>query len=63
MSVANDDEAKALADSYGARVLLDKMKLYPELIPTILKFAQQAPGTLRFDPQIVPPISSKSQAI
>jgi chemotaxis response regulator CheB len=37
ISTCNDDdaEAKALAESYGALVLLDKMKLYDQLIPTI----------------------------
>lgn len=40
ISVAVDDEAQALAASYGARLLLDKMKLYEELIPAITKFAK-----------------------
>ena len=38
MSLLNDGEAKALAERFGAHVLLDKMKLYPELIPAIKKF-------------------------
>jgi DNA-binding NarL/FixJ family response regulator len=38
MSLWNDDEAKALAESFGARVLLDKMKLYSKLIPAIKQF-------------------------
>ena len=38
MSLLNDGEAKALAESFGAHVLLDKMKLYSELIPAIKKF-------------------------
>jgi chemotaxis response regulator CheB len=38
ISASNEDEAKALADSYGALILLDKMKLYDQLIPTIKKF-------------------------
>jgi DNA-binding NarL/FixJ family response regulator len=38
ISVGNDADAKALAESFGARVLLDKTKLYSELIPTILQF-------------------------
>jgi two-component system, NarL family, response regulator NreC len=42
ISVTYDDEAKALAASYGALVLLDKMRLYHELVPTILKFARTA---------------------
>jgi chemotaxis response regulator CheB len=36
VSIANDDEAKALAQSFGAVTLLDKMKLFDELVPTIL---------------------------
>ncbi len=36
VSFSNDDEAKALAESYGAWAFLDKMKLYTELIPAIL---------------------------
>jgi CheY-like chemotaxis protein len=38
MSLLNDGEAKALAKGFGAHVLLDKMKLYSELIPAIKKF-------------------------
>ena len=36
VSFSNDAEAKALADSYGARLLLDKMNLFNQLIPAIL---------------------------
>ncbi len=36
VSFSNDDEAKSLAQSYGAAVLLDKMKLYSEMIQTIM---------------------------
>jgi chemotaxis response regulator CheB len=39
VSIAIDEEAKALAQSFGAVRLLDKMKLFEELIPTILRFA------------------------
>jgi DNA-binding response OmpR family regulator len=35
MSFSNDDETKALADSYGAVDWLDKTKLVDELIPAI----------------------------
>ena len=38
MSLWNDDEAKALAKSFGAHVLVDKMNLYAELIPAIKQF-------------------------
>lgn len=34
--LSNDDEAKALAQSYGAVSLLDKMNLYTEIIPAIM---------------------------
>lgn len=37
VSLSNDDEAKALAESYGAVSLLDKMTLYSEMIPAILQ--------------------------
>jgi DNA-binding NarL/FixJ family response regulator len=36
VSFSNDSESKALAESYGAATLLDKMKLYNEMIPAIL---------------------------
>jgi chemotaxis response regulator CheB len=36
MSFSVDTEAKALAESYGAAVLLDKTNLYREMIPAIL---------------------------
>jgi DNA-binding NarL/FixJ family response regulator len=39
ISFANDDEAKALAESIGAVELLDKMELYETLIPAILELA------------------------
>jgi CheY-like chemotaxis protein len=38
MSLWNDDEAITLAKGFGAHVLLDKMKLYSELIPAIKMF-------------------------
>jgi DNA-binding NarL/FixJ family response regulator len=37
MSIANDDEAKLLAESFGAAVLLDKTDLYATLVPAIIK--------------------------
>ncbi len=39
ISFANDDEAKALAESILAVELLDKMELYETLIPAILGLA------------------------
>jgi DNA-binding NarL/FixJ family response regulator len=37
VSLSNDDEAKALAESYGAVSLLDKMNLYSEVIPANMR--------------------------
>ncbi|MDP9339958.1 MAG: response regulator [Acidobacteriota bacterium] len=37
ISLWNDDDAKALAESFGAQVLLDKNNLFSELIPAINK--------------------------
>lgn len=36
VSFSNDAEAKALAESYGAEALLDKMRLFSELVPRVL---------------------------
>jgi DNA-binding NarL/FixJ family response regulator len=36
VSISNDEEAKALAQSFGAVTFLDKMKLFDELVPIIL---------------------------
>jgi hypothetical protein len=38
ISLWNDTEARALAESLGAAALLDKAKLYSELIPAIKQF-------------------------
>jgi DNA-binding NarL/FixJ family response regulator len=37
ISVWDDDDTRALAESYGAMALLDKMRLGQELIPTVIK--------------------------
>jgi len=37
VSFSNDDEARQLAESYGAVALLDKMKLFNEMIPAVLR--------------------------
>jgi DNA-binding NarL/FixJ family response regulator len=37
VSFSNDPEAKALADSYGATALLDKVNLYTQMIPAIMR--------------------------
>ncbi len=35
VSFSNDSDSKALAESYGAATLLDKMSLYVEMLPAI----------------------------
>jgi CheY-like chemotaxis protein len=42
MSIANDDEAKALAEDIGAAKFLDKLNLSQELIPAILELAPKS---------------------
>jgi DNA-binding NarL/FixJ family response regulator len=43
VSLSNDSEAKALAQSYGAELLLDKMNLYSQMIPAIMNVSAVAP--------------------
>jgi two-component system response regulator NreC len=53
ISFANDEEAKSLAASYGAVALLDKMSLYSQLVPAIMRLAeplQNQPYTLGLQP-------------
>jgi hypothetical protein len=38
ISVWNDYEAKALAERFGAKALIDKAQLFSELIPAIKAF-------------------------
>ena len=45
ISIANDDEAKAMAESIGAAKLLDKMNHARELIPAILEIAPKPAGS------------------
>lgn len=42
MSFLGDDEAKTLAESYGAVAMLDKAKLFDELVPAILDIGHQS---------------------
>jgi chemotaxis response regulator CheB len=37
VSFSNDDEARQLAESYGAVALLDKMQLFTDMIPAIMR--------------------------
>jgi DNA-binding NarL/FixJ family response regulator len=57
ISLSNDDEARELAASYGALMLLDKMKLYEELVPAIMKSAP-TPFRCQSDAQLVQPLSA-----
>ena len=41
ISLSNDEEAKVLAESFGASVLLDKMNLADTLIPSIVRLGQR----------------------
>ena len=52
ISFANDEEAKSLAASYGAVALLDKMSLYTELLPAIMRLADpSADPSFKIDPK------------
>src|ERR1700742_107266 len=46
ISFANDGEAKALAASYGAVALLDKMSLYEQLLPVLQHLAGASSASL-----------------
>ena len=41
ISLSNDEDAKALAESLGATILLDKANLADTLIPSIVKLSQK----------------------
>jgi DNA-binding NarL/FixJ family response regulator len=65
MSLWNDDEAKALAERFGAHVLLDKMKLYSELIPAIKQYCPSVsiPKTAEaLEEKLVPPFAPSIEA-
>lgn len=47
VSLSNDNDAKALAKSYGATTLLDKMTLYTEMIPAIRRCHPEIANFLR----------------
>ena len=52
VSFSNDDEARALAESYGAVNLLDKMKLYGDLIPAIKRCLEKSTQTIKHKPAV-----------
>ena len=41
ISLCNDEDAKELAESFGATILLDKMDLANTLIPTIMHLGRK----------------------
>jgi chemotaxis response regulator CheB len=43
ISIWKNDEAKALANRFGAKVLLDKANLFAELVPAIKRFCLPIP--------------------
>ena len=52
ISFANDEEARSLAASYGAAALLDKMSLYTELLPAIMRLGEpSANPPFKLDPK------------
>jgi DNA-binding NarL/FixJ family response regulator len=52
ISFANDEEAKSLAAGYGAVALLDKMSLYSQLVPAIIRLAEpEAPTSYKLELQ------------
>lgn len=53
VSFANGREAKCLAESYGARTLLDKMSLYSEMIPAIKKCQPNVHNYLQGSPSLL----------
>jgi DNA-binding NarL/FixJ family response regulator len=59
MSLWRDDDAMALAKGFGAHVLLDKMKLYSELIPSIKQFCPEVAAIL----EIAKPFSEPSEVL
>lgn len=61
ISVANDDDARGLAVSYGVLTLLDKMTLYDDLLPAIVKFASPALRSALARPS-APPASSATDS-
>ena len=46
MSFSNDLESKTLAESYGAVRLLDKMRLYSDMIPAIVAVPSVPPSRI-----------------
>lgn len=48
VSFSNDEEGKNRAETYGAAALLDKMKLYSDLIPAILQCCERRRVSKRY---------------
>lgn len=47
VSFSNDDDARQLAESYGAVTLLDKMKLFSDMIPAIMRCQSERSAPLK----------------
>jgi len=63
MSLLNDGEAKALAEDFGAHVLLDKMKLYSDLIPAIKQFCPEVAAVPEIAKHFSKPSRSPASAL
>jgi DNA-binding NarL/FixJ family response regulator len=59
VSFANDNEAQQLSKSYGAVALLDKMKLYDEMVPAIMRCQPKRVG---FEIKSQRPLNHRTQA-
>jgi chemotaxis response regulator CheB len=59
VSFSNDSEAQELSESYGAVALLDKMKLYSEMVPAIINCQSKGSG---FKTKSHPPLKHRTKA-
>ena len=50
LSFSNDSDSRALSESYGAAKLLDKMNLYREMIPAIIRCRSEVSGSEKLLP-------------
>jgi NarL family two-component system response regulator LiaR len=64
ISLSNDEKAKALAENFGAKALLDKADLFSALLPAIKRLCQDAPKTRSREKRLrhVTRITDRSQA-
>jgi len=59
ISFANDAEAHQLSESFGAMELLDKMKLYSEMVPAIMRCQSKK---IAFETKSHRPLKQRTQA-